>query len=81
MARKIRMQAEQVFKKIITKEDIHQIKLQEFGRSLAKAKLATPLERKKFLYGVINDNQVKQLIKEGNFKKAQKRVMEMLESK
>ena len=81
MARKIRMQAEQVFKKIITKEDIHQIKLQEFGRSLAKTKLATPLERKKFLYGVINDNQVKQLIKEGNFKKAQKRVMEMLESK
>lgn len=81
MARKIRMQAEQVFKKIITKEDIHQIKLQEFARSSAKTKLATPLERKKFLYGVINDNQVKQLIKEGNFKKAQKRVMEMLESK
>lgn len=81
MARKIRMQAEQVFKKIIKKEDIYQIKLQEFGRSLVKAKLATPLERKKFLYGVINDNQVKQLIKEGNFKKAQKRVMEMLESK
>ncbi|MGH9998329.1 MAG: precorrin-2 dehydrogenase/sirohydrochlorin ferrochelatase family protein [Nitrosopumilaceae archaeon] len=81
MARKIRMQAEQVFKKIIKKEDIYQIKLQEFGRSLAQAKLATPLERKKFLYGVINDNQVKQLIKEGNFKKAQKRVMEMLESK
>lgn len=81
MARKIRMQAEQVFKKIITKEDIHQIKLQEFARSSAKTKLATPLERKIFLYGVINDNQVKQLIKEGNFKKAQKRVMEMLESK
>jgi len=81
MARKIRMQAEQVFKKIITKEDIRQIKLQEFARSSAKTKLATPLERKKFLYGVINDNQVKQLIKEGNFKKAQKRVMEMLESK
>ena len=81
MARKIRMKAEQVFKKIITKEDIHQIKLQEFARSSAKTKLATPLERKKFLYGVINDNQVKQLIKEGNFKKAQKRVMEMLESK
>jgi len=81
MARKIRMQAEKVFKKIIKKEDIYQIKLQEFARSSAKVKLATPLERKKFLYGVINDNQIKQLIKEGNFKKAQKRVMEMLESK
>ena len=72
---------EKVFKKIITKEDIYQIKLQEFARSSVKAKIATPLERKKFLYSVINDNQIKQLIKEGNFKKAQKRVMEMLESK
>ena len=81
MARKIRMQAEQVFKKIIKKEDIYQIKLQEFARSSAKAKIATPLERKKFLYSIINDNQVKQLIKEGNFKNAQKRVLEMLESK
>ena len=81
MARKIRMQAEKIFKKIVKKEDIYQIRLQEFARTLAKAKLATPLERKKFLYGVINDNQIKQLIKEGNFKKAQKRIMEMLESK
>jgi len=80
MARKIRMQAEQVFKKIIKKDDIYQIKLQEFARSSAKAKLATPLERKKFLYSIINDSQVKQLIKEGNFKKAQKRVLEMLKS-
>jgi precorrin-2 dehydrogenase/sirohydrochlorin ferrochelatase len=80
MARKIRMQAEEIFKKIIKKEDIYQIKLQEFARNSAKAKLATPLKRKKFLYSIINDSQVKQLIKEENFKKAQKRVMEMLES-
>lgn len=78
MARKIRMQAEKVFKKIIKKEDIYQIKLQEIARSAAKSRLATPIERKKFLYSVLNDNQVKQLIKEGNFKKAQKRVMKML---
>ena len=78
MARKIRMQAENVFKKIIKKEDIDQIKLQEIARSSAKARLPTPLERKKFLYSVINDNQIKQLIKEGNFKKAQRRVMDML---
>jgi len=78
MARKIRMQAEKVFKKIIKKEDIYQIKLQEIARTAAKSRLATPIERKKFLYSVLNDNQVKQLIKEGNFKKAQKRVMKML---
>ena len=78
MARKIRMQAEKVFKKIIKKEDIYQIKLQEIARSAAKGRLVTPIERKKFLYSVLNDNQVKQLIKDGDFKKAQKRVMKML---
>jgi len=78
MARKIRMQAEKVFKKIIKKEDIYQIKLQDFARNAAKTKLATFPERKKFLYGVMNDNLVKQLIKEGNFKNAKMRVMKML---
>lgn len=78
MARKIRMRAEKVFKKIIKKEDIYQIKLQEIARSAAKSRLATPIERKKFLYSVLNDDQVKQLIKDGDFKKAQKRVMKML---
>ncbi len=78
MARKIRMQAEEVFKKIIKKDDIYQIKLQDFARNAAKTKLDTFLERKKFLYSVMNDNHVKQLIKEGNFKNAKMRVMKML---
>src|SRR5947209_10581294 len=78
MARKIRLQAEKIFRKIIKKEDIYQIKLQDFARKAAKAKIATFLERKKFLYSVMNDNHIKQLIKAGNLKKAQKRVIEML---
>ncbi len=78
MARKIRMQAEKIFRKIIKKEDIYQIKLQDYARNAAKTKLETFPERKKFLYSVMNDNQVKQLIKEGNFKNAKKRIMMML---
>ena len=78
MARKLRMQAEKVFKRLIKKEDIYQIKLQDFARRAVKAKIATFLERKKFLYSVMNDNHIKQLIKAGNLKKAQKRVIEML---
>jgi len=78
MARKIRMQAEKVFKKIIKKDDIYQIKLQDFARNAAKTKLDTFPERKKFLYSVMNDNHVKQLIKERNFKNAKMRVMKML---
>ena len=72
------MQAEKIFRKIIKKEDIYQIKLQDFARNAAKNKLETFPERKKFLYSVMNDNHVKQLIKEGNFTNAKKRVMKML---
>ncbi len=78
MARRLRMQAEKVFKKLIKKEDIYQIRLQDFARHAAKEKLATFPERKKFLYRVMNDNRIKQLIAHGNLKKAQKQVIEML---
>jgi precorrin-2 dehydrogenase/sirohydrochlorin ferrochelatase len=78
MARRLRMQAEKVFKKLIKKEDIYQIKLQDFARRAAKTKITTFPERKKFLYRVMNDNHIKQLIADGNLKKAQKQVIEML---
>ena len=78
MARKLKLQAEKIFKKVIKKEDIYHIKLQDFARKAVKDKIPTFPERKKFLYSVMNDNQVKQLIRDGNLKKAQKRVMAML---
>jgi precorrin-2 dehydrogenase/sirohydrochlorin ferrochelatase len=78
MARKLRIQAEEVFKKLIKKEDIYQIKLQDFARREAKKHLATFPERKKFLYSVMNDNHIKQLIADGNLKKAQNKVIQML---
>jgi len=78
MARKIKMQAEKIFKKTIKKEDVYQIKLQQIARDAAKKTLPTQLERKKFLYSLLNDKSIKQLIKEKKLKKAQKRAMLML---
>jgi len=78
MARKLKMQAEKIFKKTIKKEDILQIKLQKIARDAAKKTLSTQLERKKFLYSLINDKSIKQLIKDKNLKKAQQRAMLML---
>ncbi|MFQ6024909.1 MAG: bifunctional precorrin-2 dehydrogenase/sirohydrochlorin ferrochelatase [Nitrosopumilaceae archaeon] len=80
MARKLKLQTEKVLKKIIKKEDIYQIKLQQIAREKAKKKIPTVLGRKKFLYGVMNDIRIRQFIKVGNLKKAQKRVMAMLEN-
>ncbi len=78
MARKIRLQAEKVFKNIVNKEDINQIKLQEIVRNKAKKKISTQKERKKFLYSILNDKMIKQLIKDEKLQKAQSRAMLML---
>ena len=78
MARKIKLEAEKIFKKIIKKEDIYQIKLQQIARDSAKKIIPTQLERKKFLYSVLHDKTIKQLIKDEKLKKAQQRAMLML---
>jgi precorrin-2 dehydrogenase/sirohydrochlorin ferrochelatase len=78
MARKLKLKAEKIFSDIIDKEDIYQIKLQKIARDAAKAKIPTVLERKKFLYHILNDKRIKELLKDDNFPTAQKEVMRML---
>ena len=78
MARKIKIKTESFLKKNISSEDIHQIKLQKFARFEAKQVLTTQLDRKKFLYAVMNDKHVKGLLKEGKYKIAQTKVKKIL---
>ena len=78
MARKIKLKAESFFKKNISSEDIYQIKLQKFARSEAKQVISAQLDRKKFLYAIMTDKRVKELLKEGKYKISQIRVKKML---
>jgi precorrin-2 dehydrogenase/sirohydrochlorin ferrochelatase len=78
MAKRIKLQAEKIFKKVIKSEDIHQIQLQQIAREAAKGAIFSQNERKKFLYSIINDKEIKQLIKDRKLKKAQQRAMLML---
>ncbi len=78
MARKLRIEAEKIFKKIVNKEEIYHIKLQQIVRNAAKEKISTQKERKIFLYSVLNDMKIKQLIKDEKLEKAQNRAMLML---
>ena len=78
MARKIKLKAESYFKKNISSEEIFQIRLQKFARSEAKLVIKTQLERKKFLYSIINDKRVKEVLKDGKYKQAQTRVKKIL---
>jgi len=78
MSKKIKEKSEKVLKKIITKEDIAQIKIQKRARKLAKEIIVTQEQRRKCLHSIMTDNEIDQLIKDGQVKKAEKRVSTIL---
>ena len=78
MSKKIRIQSEKIFKKIITKEDIAQIKIQKIARKLAQESIPTQTQRREYIRSIITDNEIKQLIKDGQLKKAEKRAITIL---
>jgi precorrin-2 dehydrogenase/sirohydrochlorin ferrochelatase len=78
MSKKMREEAEKIFKKIITKEDVAQIKIQNIVRELAKNMISTQNERKMYLGNIMSDKDIKQLIKDGQLKKAEKRAITIL---
>lgn len=78
MSKKLRIESEKIFKKIITKEDICQIKIQNIARDLAKNMISTQNERKTYLSNIMGDKEIKQLIKDGELKKAEKRAITIL---
>ena len=73
--KKLKRKSEEVFRKIITKEDIAQIKIQKIARYAAKENIPTPTERKACLRSIMADNEIDQLIKDGQIKKAEKRAI------
>ena len=78
MSKKIKEKSEKVLKKIITKEDIAQIKIQKRARELAKEVISTQEQRRECLRSIMSDNEIDQLIKEGQVKKAEKRAIAIL---
>ncbi|MFB5621144.1 MAG: bifunctional precorrin-2 dehydrogenase/sirohydrochlorin ferrochelatase [Nitrosopumilus sp.] len=78
MSKKIKDRSERLFKKIITKEDIAQIKIQKKAREMAKETISTQEQRRECLRSIISDNEIDQLIKDGQFKKAEKRAITIL---
>ena len=78
MSKKIRIQSEKIFKKIITKEDIAQIKIQKIVRKLAKENIHTQTQRRKYLRSIMTDKKIEQLIKEGQLKKAERQAITIL---
>ena len=78
MSKKIKAKSEEIFKKIISKEDIAQVKIQNIARKLAKETIPTQTQRREYLHSIMADNDIDQLIKDGQMKKAEKRAITIL---
>ena len=78
MARKLRIKAERILRRIIKQSDIENTKLQEFARMAARPRIKTVTERKKFLYSIINDKNIQSLINENKIEEAKVAAIELL---
>ena len=78
MAKKIKLKTEKCLKKNISNQDIQLIKFQKFARNESKKFISTQVERKKFLYALMNDKRVKELLKDGKYKAIQTVIKKMV---
>ncbi|MGB9168308.1 MAG: bifunctional precorrin-2 dehydrogenase/sirohydrochlorin ferrochelatase [Nitrososphaeraceae archaeon] len=78
MARRLRIKAERILRRIITKADIDNTKLQEFARIQARPIINTVSERKKFLYSLIRDEHIQTLIKDSRMEEAKTLTLKLL---
>jgi len=78
MAKKIKSKTEKCLQKNISDEDIELIKIQKFARTESKKYILTQIERKKFLYELMNDKRVKELLKDEKYKAIQTTIKKMV---
>ena len=76
MARQLRKKIQS----IITEEDILEIKLQDHARKLLKGKIDDQKDRREYLYNILDNEEIKEYLKENNFDKAKELVEEIINS-
>jgi precorrin-2 dehydrogenase/sirohydrochlorin ferrochelatase len=78
MAKKIKSKTEKCLKKNISNQDVQLIRIQKFARTESKKHISTQIERKKFLYTLMNDKRVKELLKDRKYKLIQTIIKKMV---
>ena len=78
MAKKIKSKTEMCLQKNISNQDIQLIKIQKFARSESRNFITTQIERKKFLYALMKDKRVKELLKDRKYKLIQTIIKKMV---
>ena len=80
VARRFRIKAERVLRRLISKSDIENIRLQEAARRMIRTRIPTVNERKEFLYSIINNATIQNLIKEDRIDDARQELVALINS-
>ena len=80
VARRFRIKAERVIRRLISKSDIENIRLQEVARRMIRKRIPTVTERKEFLYSIINNATIQKLIKEDKIDDARQELVALINS-
>lgn len=76
MAKVLRQRVE----RLITQEDLLQIKLQNYMRAILKQRISNQKVRKKILYKILNDEHIKKLLRNDKLNEAQRVALTIMES-
>ncbi len=79
MSKIIRDRIEKAIKNIIGKKDTDNIKIQEFAREHVRNYIENQHERRKFLYSIVDDQEIQELIAKNNIDKAKERIINTLD--
>ncbi len=79
MSKIIRDRIEKAIKNIIGKKDTDNIKIQEFAREHVRDYIENQHERRKFLYSIVDDREIQELIAKNNIDKAKERIINTLD--
>jgi len=79
MSKTIRDKIENAIKNIIGKKDTDNIKIQEFAREHARNYIENQHERRRFLYSIVDDQEIQELIAKNNIDKVKERIINTLD--
>jgi precorrin-2 dehydrogenase/sirohydrochlorin ferrochelatase len=79
MTKIIKNKIENAIKNIIGKKDIDNIKIQEFARKHVKRYIEKPNDRRDFLYSLINNPELQELLNKNNIDKVKERIINILD--
>lgn len=78
MARMLRIKAERILKRMIKEEDIEMIRIADYARGLALKHINDQSVRKSYIYSIIKDREIAEMLKDKRIDDVKRKVESML---